>query len=230
MKKLFSLIAAVLFAGSMFGADARLTLDFTQSAWGFPSANKKDAASYTNGGYTVSFGESNGGHKYLTVSKTDLTQTGIIFGKKDATLAFPALDFAVGKILVYYISAQGGANTVHNIFVGENAVSTAETGCKVTETKSYSTFNIAETAQAAGNVYVATGAERKVNAALCFESGPFTAEISDSSVAKATVSGDYVVVEGLSEGVAKLTVKNASGKSQTSVVTVRNNASEGGWL
>ena len=80
------------------------------------------------------------------------------------------------------------------------------------------------------NVYVATGAERKINAALCFESGPFTAEISDSSVAKATVSGDYVVVEGLSEGVAKLTVKNASGKSQTSVVTVRNNASEGGWL
>lgn len=154
MRKIFSLIAAVLFAGSMFGADARLTLDFTQSAWGFPSANKKDAASYTNGGYTVGFGESNGGHKYLTVSKTDLTQTGIIFGKKDATLAFPALDFAVGKILVYYISAQGGANTVHNIFVGENAVSTAETGCKVTETKSYSTFNIAETAQAAGNVYV----------------------------------------------------------------------------
>ncbi len=80
------------------------------------------------------------------------------------------------------------------------------------------------------NVYVATGAERKINVALCFESGPFTAEISDSSVAKATVSGDYVVVEGLSEGVAKLTVKNASGKSQTSVVTVRNNASEGGWL
>ena len=80
------------------------------------------------------------------------------------------------------------------------------------------------------NVYVATGAERKVNAALCFESGPFTAEISDASVAKATVSGDYVVVEGLSEGVAKLTVKNASGKSQTSVVTVRDNASEGGWL
>ena len=154
MKKLFSLIAAVLFAGSMFAADARLTLDFTQSAWGFPSANKKDAANYTNGGYTVSFGASSNGHKYLTVSKTDLTQTGIIFGKKDATLAFPALDFAVGKILVYYISAQGGANTVHNIFVGENAVSTAETGCKVTETKSYSTFNIAETAQAAGNVYV----------------------------------------------------------------------------
>lgn len=154
MRKLFSLIAAVLFAGSMFAADARLTLDFTQSAWGFPSAYKTDAASYTNGGYTVSFGESNNGHKYLTVSNTDLTQTGIIFGKKDATLAFPALDFAVGKILVYYVSAQGGASTVHNIFVGENAVSTAETGCKVTETKSYSTFNIAETAQAAGNVYV----------------------------------------------------------------------------
>ena len=154
MRKLFSLFAAVLFAGSMMAADARLTLDFTQSAWGFPDAYLKDAANYTNGGYTVAFNESNNGHKYLTVSQTDLTQTGIIFGKQGATLSFPALDFAVSKILVYYVSAQGGASTVHNIFVGENAVSTAETGCKVTETKSYSTFNIAANAQAAGNVYV----------------------------------------------------------------------------
>ena len=156
MRKIFSLIAAVLFAGSMFAADAKVVLDFTETAWGFPSAYSKDATPYTNGGYSVIFteGTTGDGLKYLPVSNTDPTQIGIIFGKTNSSLTFPAMSFAVGTIRVHYISASGGANTVHNIFVGEDAVSTAQTGCKVTDTKSYSEFKIAETKQAAGTVYV----------------------------------------------------------------------------
>jgi len=157
MKKFFSLFAAVLFAGSIFAAEARLTLDFTQSAWGFPENYNTAAANYTNGDYTIAWSgteKSDEGLKFLKKSNDDPTQIGIIFGKTNTSISFPALDFAVAKILVYYVSANGGANTVHNIYVGEDAVSTAETGCKVTATKSYSTFNIAASAQAAGNVYV----------------------------------------------------------------------------
>ena len=154
MRKILSLFAAILFAGSMMAADAKVTLDFTQTGWGFPSAYTKAAATYTYDGNTVAFNESNNGHKYLTASNTDPTQVGIIFGKQNATLTFPAMSFNVAKILVYYVSAQGGASTGHNIFVGDNAVSTAETGCKVTDTKDHSEFLIASASQAAGTVYV----------------------------------------------------------------------------
>lgn len=156
MRKIFSLFAAVLFAGSMMAADAKVVLDFTDAAWGFPAAYSNTEATYENGDYSVVFtpGTTGNGLKYLTVSQTDPTSTGIIFGQTNSSITLPAMSFAVSTIRVHYVSAQGGANTKHNIFVGEDAVSTEETGCKVTDTKTYSEFKIAEGKQAANTVYV----------------------------------------------------------------------------
>lgn len=156
MRKFFSLVAAVLFAGSMMAADAKVVLDFTDAAWGFPADYSNTEATYENGDYSVVFtpGTTGNGLKYLTVSQTDPTSTGIIFGQTNSSITLPAMSFAVSTIRVHYVSAQGGANTKHNIFVGEDAVSTEETGCKVTDTKTYSEFKIAEGKQAANTVYV----------------------------------------------------------------------------
>jgi len=153
MKKFFSLIAAVLFAGSMMAADAKVVLDLTDDGWGFPTAYTKTAGSYTNGGYTLAFGESNNGHKVLTKSNTDPTVIGIIMGKQGATLSFPAMSFDVSKIIVYYATTTGSTSVKHNIFVGEDAVSTEVVGCSLND-RDGSVFNIAAAKQAAGNVFV----------------------------------------------------------------------------
>lgn len=153
MRKIFSLFAAVLFAGSMMAADAKVVLDLTDDGWGFPTAYTKAAANYTNGGYTLAFGESNNGHKVLTKSNTDPTVIGIIMGKQGATLSFPAMSFDVSKIVVYYATTTGSTSVKHNIFVGEDAVSTEVVGCSLND-RDGSVFNIAAAKQAAGNVFV----------------------------------------------------------------------------
>lgn len=153
MRKIFSLIAAVLFAGSMMAADAKVVLDLTDNGWGFPTAYTKTAESYTNGDYTIAFGESNNGHKVLTKSNTDPTVIGIIMGKQGATLSFPAMSFDVSKIIVYYATTTGSTSVKHNIFVGEDAVSTEVVGCSLNDREG-SVFDIASAKQAAGNVFV----------------------------------------------------------------------------
>ena len=119
------------------------TLDFTDAGWGFPSSYTTTEETYTNDGYTITFGASNGHKKMVASSVT----TGIIFGKKDATLSLPAFDFNVNKIKVYGISGASGKVTF-NIFVGDDAVSTEVTGATGTQT-----FDIAEGKQTAGTVY-----------------------------------------------------------------------------
>ena len=146
MKKIFSLFAAVLFAGSMMAADAKVVLNFTDSVWGFPADYEKTEKSYTNAdSVTITILAASNGHKAL-VSNGAIT--GLIFGKKDATITFPAFDFAVGKIVVTGLSAASGKVTT-NIFVGDEAVSTEITG-----SKEVNTFKIAAAKQAAGNVFV----------------------------------------------------------------------------
>lgn len=84
------------------------------------------------------------------------------------------------------------------------------------------------------NVYVATGASQKIDAALCFDGGEkttFTASVSDPAVANVSVSGRYVTVTGVATGTSTLTVTAGTGKTQTSTITVREGASSGGgWL
>ncbi len=155
MRKIFSLIAAVLFAGSMMAADAKVVLDLTDDAWGFPTSYSKDAATFTNGGYSLGFtaGTAGDGIKVLAKSQTDPTPVGIVFGKTNATLTLPAMSFNVSKIIIYYATTSGSANVVHNIYVGEDAVSTAVKGCDLDD-RDGSVFDIAAASQAAGTVYV----------------------------------------------------------------------------
>ena len=151
MKKFFTFIAAALFAGSMFADEPEVksvTLDFSDSKWGIPTDYDKTEKSYTNGDYTVTFGASSNGHKAMTKSKDDPSPVGVIFGKKDATITLPALDFAVSKIVVTGLKDASGKVTT-NIFVGDEAVSREITG-----SKDVNTFVIETEKRTAGNVFV----------------------------------------------------------------------------
>lgn len=122
----------------------KVEFDFTTNDWNLPEISKKKKASYTNGaGYTITFGQSNSGHKILS----DNTGRCLIFGKKDATLSLPAFPFAVSKIKVFGRDNASGQVT-QNIFVGGEAVSTETTSAKIDHI-----YEIAEAFQAAGNIY-----------------------------------------------------------------------------
>lgn len=122
----------------------KVEFDFTTNDWNLPEISKKEKASYTNGaGYTITFGQSNSGHKILS----DNTGRCLIFGKKDATLSLPAFPFAVSKIKVFGRDNASGQVT-QNIFVGGEAVSTETTSAKIDHV-----YEIKEGYQAAGNIY-----------------------------------------------------------------------------
>ena len=141
----YSFIALLAMVGLNISAQ-EVTLDFTYAEqdlsanpWGLPTSYVTTAASYTNGGYTISFGEASIGHKQ--------NPGYLIFGKEGATLSLPAFSFDVERIDV--IGREGAsANTKQNIFVGDEAVSSETTGA--TGTNQYS---IAEGKQAAGTIY-----------------------------------------------------------------------------
>ena len=104
---------------------AVVTLDFTDAGWGFPSSDyDKTEKSYTNNGYTITLGaHATGGHK---VRKSGDDIVSLIYGKSGATLTLPAFGFNVSKIKVYGASSASTAVTF-NVFVGDNAASTAAT-------------------------------------------------------------------------------------------------------
>ena len=161
MKKIFSLFAAVLFAGSMMAADAKYTINFStngevgENVWKLPfAAYNTAAASYTYDGKTISFNASaSKGHKiqYQAVKKDDV-YTGdtiwkpLIFGQKDATLTLPTLDFAVNKIIVYGAAGASGKITF-DLLAGETKVGNATSSAVDHE------FDIPAASQAAGTVY-----------------------------------------------------------------------------
>jgi len=145
MKKFFSLLAAVLFAGSMMAADVvKVTLDFTSNtAWQFPVGSGNGAtaaATFSDGTYTIGLAAST---KYYFNNDGYL-----MLGKSGSTLTLPAFDFKTTKIVV---TGRSGASTStkQNIFVGETAVSTETTGAA-----GVNEYAIAADYQAAGNVYV----------------------------------------------------------------------------
>ncbi|MBR3615906.1 MAG: choice-of-anchor J domain-containing protein [Bacteroidaceae bacterium] len=123
----------------------KVSLDFTSNTWGLPeaSANKAvDAATFTSGDYSVILTGSTGNGYYFN------TDGYLMLGKNGASLALPAFDFAVSKIEV--VGRTGASTgTLENIYVGETAVSTQCKGSATTNS-----FQIAESHQAAGNVYV----------------------------------------------------------------------------
>lgn len=123
----------------------KVEFDFTSNNWGLPTNYKTEEASYTNGaGYTITFGQSNGGHRIIMGKDSECY---LIFGKQGATLSLPAFPFAVSKIKVFGRD-KASSKVTQNIYVGEKAVSTQTTNA--TENHIY---EIAEASQAAGNIY-----------------------------------------------------------------------------
>lgn len=125
MKKILLSLLTMCFALGMNAQ--KVTLDFTDAnnTWGLGkgSDNKTtDETSYTNGTYTIKVAGANGCY-YHDGNKT------MIFGKKDAYMILPKMDFKVSKIEIVF-SSGGSGKTTYNIFVGDKAVSSEATGCK----------------------------------------------------------------------------------------------------
>ena len=119
------------------------TLDFSTNGWELPegSANKAtESANFSNGTYTITLAAADG--YYFN------TDGYLLLGKSGSTLTLPAFDKKVAKIEVTGTSTASGS-VVQNIYVGENAVSTATTGAKDV-TNSY---EIASDYQAIGTIY-----------------------------------------------------------------------------
>ena len=123
-------------------APADVVLDFTTNNWELPSgsANKVTTeASYTDGTYTVSVAGTNG-HYFDT--------NNLITGKKDAYIVLPIFNKPIVKIVCEGVDAGSGSVTF-NVYVDDEAVSTAVTSCKVDQT-----FLIAEDMQVANVAHV----------------------------------------------------------------------------
>ena len=113
-------------------------LDLLDEGWGFPTSKVVAETAYTNGGYTINVAGSTGnGFRVYTGQN-------ILLGKQNAYIELPIFSSPIAKIVVAGNSGGSGA-TIWNIFQGENAVSTAATGCTA---ESY-TFNIAPANQKA---------------------------------------------------------------------------------
>lgn len=142
MKKIFSFLTAILFAGSMMAAEelkATLTFDGTVE-WGIPTSGTNTAsASFTDGTYTIQLAAAN------NYKQNDGY---LILGKANSTLTLPAFTWKTTKIVVTGRSG-ASASVKQNIYVGETAVSTETTGAT-----GVNEYVIAADYQAAGNVYV----------------------------------------------------------------------------
>lgn len=141
----FSLIALLAFVANVSFAQ-EVVLDFSTNTWGFPEGSKNKvtkAATYTNGTYTISVGATADGHYWNNYAKPYY----FMMGKTGATLSLPAFDFDVEKIEV--VGNSGASDkVVQNIYVGDDAVSTATTGAKTSNV-----YTIAKNYQAKGTIY-----------------------------------------------------------------------------
>lgn len=142
-----SLIAllAVFCGGGAFAQE--VTLDFTTNDWGLPvgSSNKGTTAQdFSNGTYTITLQAADG--FYYNTNKY------LMLGKKNSTLTLPAFTFDVEKIEVVG-NKNASAAVVQNIYVGDEAVSTATTGAGNTSAAITNTYIIADGKQAAGTIY-----------------------------------------------------------------------------
>ena len=153
MKKITLFLTALLISAMSFATEwLQATMDFSTNDWGFPTKSTKTAATYTNGTYTIAVSEvCNGGHKFDTSykcfivgkSKNPTGETDTMY----AAVTLPPFEFKTTKIIIYG-NANGSGNVTQNIYVGDQAVSTATTSGKVDHT-----YEIAADYQAAGTIY-----------------------------------------------------------------------------
>ena len=139
MKRLSIFFAALMACTLSFAAE--VTYDFTTNDWKLPTDDyTKTAATYTNAdGYSISFGKSNSGHKFVG--------TYLIFGKSGATLTFNSLNKNVTSVA---ITGNKGASTAVTWTFSANStqIGDAQTGAQGTYT-----FDIPAAQQAADNTY-----------------------------------------------------------------------------
>ena len=134
---------AVLALIANFSFGQTVTLDFSTNNWKLPESSTKKiktAATYTDGTYTISMSASSDGHYWNPDGY-------LLFGKANAFITLPAFDFDVAKIVVEGRSG-ASSSTVQNIYVGDQAVSTATTGANKTNSYAIDTKH-----QAKGNIY-----------------------------------------------------------------------------
>ena len=187
-----------------------VTLDFSKSGWGLPTAREKAAGSCTCDGYTVKFGASSFGY--------GKQGDNLIIGKEDATLSLPAFDFDVEKIVLGGVSG-GSKNVTFNVFVNNTAVSTQVTSCKVDQT-----FNINDDYQGAGNIYtikVTNGNNLQISKILIYKKAS-----SGTTKNKPTVSFTGLTGNGVSLVEGK-TADNSDFTGYTATATYASNTVEG---
>lgn len=113
----------VLFAvicGAVSAQDVVLNFSNAATDWGMPTAYTKEANEYTDGKYKVTFCAETNGYK---------ANSGyVIFGKSGAYITLPVFDFDVEAVELVG-SSGASANTLMNLFVGNQAISTQTTGC-----------------------------------------------------------------------------------------------------
>lgn len=139
----YSFVALLAMVGMNVNAQ-EVTIDFSGDTdnWGIGTEQVKEAKSYTYGGYTIKLTPSDG--NYFRWYNTG----NILLGKQGATLELPAFSFDVERIDVVGTSS-ASSNTLQNIYVGDQAVSTQTKGAQGTNK-----YEIAADKQTAGNVYV----------------------------------------------------------------------------
>ncbi len=121
-----------------------VTLDFTSNEWGISASPTKtvDATVFTRNGYSITLEGSAGNGYYFDTNN-------IMLGKSGATLTLPAFGFNVNKIKVYGVASGASKDVTFNVFVGDDAVSTAATSSQVAHE-----FAIAAEKQDVGTIYV----------------------------------------------------------------------------
>ena len=125
-------------------APADVVLDFTTNdTWNFPTEKTVTATDYSNGDYTVTVAGSEGqGFMF------DDTNKNLMIGKEGSYIMLPIFNKPIVKIVCEGVSSGSGSVTF-NVFVDDEAVSTAVTSCKVDQT-----FLIAEDKQVANVAHV----------------------------------------------------------------------------
>ena len=112
-------------------APADVVLDFTTNdndTWNFPTEKTVTATDYSNGDYTVTVAGSEGqGFMF------DNTNKNLMIGKEGSYIVLPIFNKPIVKIVCEGVSSGSGSVTF-NVFVDDEAVSTAVTSCKVDQT------------------------------------------------------------------------------------------------
>lgn len=149
-----------------------VTINLLDDGWGFPTSKVVDETAYTNGDYTIKVAGTTG-QGFRTYG------TYFMLGQNGAYLELPAFANPIERIVVAG-NSNGSAAVTWNIYKGDDAVSTAATGCK---NDAY-TFEIDEPeASVVYRIKVTSSANLQIKTIKIYYG-------TAAAVAKPTISGD----------------------------------------